>query len=546
MRKTIFRSLLLVSLITAVLILPLTLLLYYHTYEERIEEDLFAELSYVEALIHGGAAYDSIPAGSRRLSVIDTGGTVLYDSAADEGSMDNHLDREEVREALENGIGLSERRSSTLSVKSIYAAKKTDGGLVIRLSTEAKTLIAFISMLFPPLLIVILAVLVIMLILSRSMSRRIVRPINSLNLDSPEDNETYEELSPLLLRLKKEKERVREQIEKSGEKRREFELITSSLEEGLAIVNKSGTLLSHNSSFTTLLSASAVTSTSVFSYFQDGEGRKALLDALDGKRREVVFPVGSLMIEEAVYPSSDGGIIILLRNVTERIERENMRKEFTANVSHELKTPLTTISGFAELLKTGTVPSDKVVDFSSEIYREAHRMIALVEDILNLSSLDENRETERERIDLPAVAGDVVSELGFKAEKKGVEIVTSFVPAHVTGSVKLFHEIIFNLLDNAVRYSKSEGGKAYVTVRTEGDSAVLIVEDNGIGIAKEHQSRIFERFYRVDKARSRSDGGTGLGLSIVKNAALRMNGRITLSSEAGKGTRIEIAFPLSK
>lgn len=546
MRKTIFRSLLLVSLITAVLILPLTLLLYYHTYEERIEEDLFAELSYVEALIQGGAAYDSIPAGSRRLSVIDTGGTVLYDSAADEGSMDNHLDREEVREALENGIGLSERRSSTLSVKSIYAAKKTDDGLVIRLSTEAKTLIAFISMLFPPLLIVILAVLVIMLILSRSMSRRIVRPINSLNLDSPEDNETYEELSPLLLRLKKEKERVREQIEKSGEKRREFELITSSLEEGLAIVNKSGTLLSHNSSFTTLLSASAVTSTSVFSYFQDGEGRKALLDALDGKRREVVFPVGSLMIEEAVYPSSDGGIIILLRNVTERIERENMRKEFTANVSHELKTPLTTISGFAELLKTGTVPSDKVVDFSSEIYREAHRMIALVEDILNLSSLDENRETERERIDLSAVAGDVVSELGFKAEKKCVEIVTSFVPAHVTGSVKLFHEIIFNLLDNAVRYSKSEGGKAYVTVRTEGDSAVLIVEDNGIGIAKEHQSRIFERFYRVDKARSRSDGGTGLGLSIVKNAALRMNGRITLSSEAGKGTRIEIAFPLSK
>lgn len=546
MRKTIFHSLLLVSLITAVLILPLTLLLYYHTYEERIEEDLFAELSYVEALIQGGAAYDSIPAGSRRLSVIDTGGTVLYDSAADEDSMDNHLDREEVREALENGIGLSERRSSTLSVKSIYAAKKTDGGLVIRLSTEARTLIAFISMLFPPLLIVILAVLVIMLILSRSISRRIVRPINSLNLDSPEDNETYEELSPLLLRLKKEKERVREQIEKSEEKRREFELIISSLEEGLAIVNKSGTLLSHNSSFTTLLSASAVTSTSVFSYFQDGEGRKALLDALDGKRREVVFPVGSLMIEEAVYPSSDGGIIILLRNVTERIERENMRKEFTANVSHELKTPLTTISGFAELLMTGTVPSDKVIDFSSEIYREAGRMIALVDDILNLSSLDENRETERERIDLSVVAGDVVSELGFKAEKKGVEIVTSFVSSPVEGSVKLFHEIVFNLLDNAIRYSKSEGGKAYVTVRAEGDSVILSVEDNGIGIAKEHQSRIFERFYRVDKARSRSDGGTGLGLSIVKNAALRMNGRITLSSEVGKGTRIEIAFPLSK
>ncbi len=546
MRKTIFRSLLLVSLITAVLILPVTLLLYYHTYSERIEEDLFSELSYVEALIAGGAGCDSIPSGSRRLSVIDSTGTVLYDSAADESGMDNHLEREEVREALENGIGLSERRSSTLSVKSIYAAKKTDGGLVIRLSTEAKTLVAFLSMLFPPLLLVIIAVLVSMLLLSGSISRRIVRPINSLNLDKPGENETYEELSPLLLNLKKEKESVREQIEKSEEKKREFELITSSLEEGLAIVNKNGTLLSHNRSFTTLLAAGGVTSTSVFSYFQDGEGRKALLDALNGKRREVVFPVSGLMIEEAVYPSSSGGIIILLRNVTERVERENMRKEFTANVSHEMKTPLTTISGFAELLMTGTVSSDKVVDFSSEIYREAGRMIALVEDILNLSSLDENRETECGRIDLSAVGEDVVSLLAFKAEKNGVEIVTSFAPAPVTGSLKLFHEIIYNLLDNAVRYSKSEGGKAYVTVRTEGETVILTVEDNGIGIAKEHQSRIFERFYRVDKSRSKSEGGTGLGLSIVKNAALRMNGKIKLESEAGKGTRIEIAFPLSK
>jgi len=546
MRKTIFRSLLLVSLITAVLILPVTLLLYYHTYEERIEDDLFAELSYVEALLQSGAPYDSIPLSGRRLSVIDTDGTVLYDSAADELSMDNHLEREEVREALENGIGISERRSSTLSKKSIYYAKKLDGGLVIRLSTEAKTLIAFLSMLFPPLFFVIIAVLSVMLFLSGNMSRRIVRPINDLNLDNPEENETYEELSPLLLRLKKEKESVREQIEKSGEKKREFELITSSLEEGLAIVNKSGTLLSCNTSFTTLLSAGGITSTSVFSYFQDGDGRKALLDALNGERREVVFPVGSLMIEEAVYPSSDGGIIILLRNVTERIERENMRKEFTANVSHELKTPLTTISGFAELLMTGTVEMDKVVDFSGDIYREAGRMIALVEDILNLSSLDENREASRERIDLSSVAEDVVSLLAFKAEKKGVEIVTSFTSAPVTGSAKLFHEIIFNLLDNAIRYSKSGGGKAYVSVRTEGEAVILTIEDNGIGIAKEHQSRIFERFYRVDKARSKSEGGTGLGLSIVKNAALRMNGKIKLESEEGQGTRIEIAFPLSK
>ena len=544
MRKTIFLWLLVVSLITAALLLPVSLLLYYHTYEDRIEEDLFVELSYVESLCSDGVSFSSLPHGSRRLTVISEDGSVLYDSVADSSSMDNHLEREEVREAFENGIGISERKSSTLALKSVYAAKRIDGGIVIRLSTEAKTLIAFLSLVFLPLLLVIAVILIIMIFLSGAVSRKIVDPINSLNLDSPADNETYEELSPLLLRLKKEKDSVREQIEKSEEKKREFELITSSLEEGLAIVNHNGTLLSHNDSFITLLSAEGITSTSVFSYFQDGEGKKALLGALEGERREVIFPLKSLMIEEVAYPSNRGGIIILLRDVTERVERENMRKEFTANVSHELKTPLTTISGFAELLMTGTVPSDKVVDFSTDIFREARRMITLVEDILNLSSLDENNDTAHDRIDLSLVGEDVAGELSFKAEKKGVEVKTELSPAVVRGSEKLSHEIIFNLLDNAIRYSKSEGGSVILRTFTTSDGVVLSVTDNGIGIAKEHQSRVFERFYRVDKARSKSDGGTGLGLSIVKNATLRMNGKINLSSEPGKGTKIEITFPL--
>ena len=544
MKKTVFLWLLVVSLITTALLVPVSLVLYYHVYEARIEEDLFVELGYIESVYSDTLSAENLPSGARRLTVISSDGSVLFDSEADETTMDNHLEREEVKEALENGIGISERRSDTLSEKSIYAAKRLSDGTVIRLSTEAKTAFSFLSLIFLPLLLVILVVLIIMSVLSGFAAKKIVAPINALNLDSPGDNETYEELSPLLLRLKKEKESVREQIEKSEEKKREFELISSSLDEGLAIVNSEGTLLSSNNSFITLLSAYDITSSSVFSYFQEGEGKSALLSALSGMRKEVIFPIGERMIEEVAYPSDKGGIIILLRDVTERVERENMRKEFTANVSHELKTPLTTISGFAELLMSGTVPSDKVTDFSSEIYREAGRLIALVQDILNLSSLDENNEEVKDRVDLVPVAEDVVSELEFKAEKKGVKILSDLTPAAVKGNAKLIHEIIFNLLDNAIRYSGKENPFAKVSTTVSSDSVTIAVEDNGIGIAREQQARVFERFYRVDKARSKSDGGTGLGLSIVKNAALRMNGKINITSDLGKGTKIEITFPL--
>lgn len=545
MRRTVFLWLLTVSLITILLVVPVSLLLYYNTYEDRIEEDLLAELGYAEAIYTGDLPSSSLEAGGRRVTVISPDGTVLYDSEASSDSMDNHIEREEVREALERGIGISERRSATLSEKSVYAAKRLSDGSVLRLSAEAKTPFSFLSLIILPILLVIAVALAVVLFLSRFVAKRIVAPINAIDLDEPEDNETYDELSPLLLRLKKEKEAVKAQIRKSEEKRKEFELVSSSLEEGLAIVSSSGELLSSNSSFRSLLGKDGREDTSIFSYFQDGEGKGAVLSALSGERKEVVLSLSNRMVEVVAYPSEKGGIIILLRDVTEKAEREKMRREFTANVSHELKTPLTTISGFAELLMSGSIPQDKVGDFSGEIYREAGRLISLVEDILNLSSLDEGSDERNEQIDLSVVVGTVLKELSFKAENHNVEMISELTPAPVRGSEKLSHEIVFNLVDNAIRYNQSR--EPWVKVKTEklSKEVILSVEDNGIGIAKEHQERIFERFYRVDKARSRESGGTGLGLSIVKNAVANMNGRIKLISAPGKGTKIEIIFPLA-
>lgn len=545
MRRTVFLWLLTVSLITILLVVPVSLLLYYNTYEDRIEEDLLAELGYAEAIYTGDLPSSSLEAGGRRVTVISPDGTVLYDSEASSDSMDNHIEREEVREALERGIGISERRSATLSEKSVYAAKRLPDGSVLRLSAEAKTPFSFLSLIILPILLVIAVALAVVLFLSRFVAKRIVAPINAIDLDEPEDNETYDELSPLLLRLKKEKEAVKAQIRKSEEKRKEFELVSSSLEEGLAIVSSSGELLSSNSSFRSLLGKDGREDTSIFSYFQDGEGKGAVLSALSGERKEVVLSLSNRMVEVVAYPSEKGGIIILLRDVTEKAEREKMRREFTANVSHELKTPLTTISGFAELLMSGSIPQDKVGDFSGEIYREAGRLISLVEDILNLSSLDEGSDEKNEQIDLSVVVGTVLKELSFKAENHNVEMISELSPSPVRGSEKLSHEIIFNLVDNAIRYNQSR--EPWVKVKTEklSKEVILSVEDNGIGIAKEHQKRIFERFYRVDKARSRESGGTGLGLSIVKNAVANMNGRIKLTSAPGKGTKIEIIFPLA-
>ncbi len=545
MRRRILCSLLFVSVFTLLIFAPTSLLLYHNSYEERIIEDLENELDYCVRLYEQGDDISKIVNGNRRLTLISQKGDVLYDSVVDSATMENHLDREEIKEAQGKGYGFSERKSDTLSVKYIYAATALENGNYLRISTEAKTAVAFISLIFVPTIIILIFVFIIVSFLSLYISKILVSPINNINLDAPEENDTYDELAPLLSRIAKDKKKVEEQIKGAEEKRKEFEIISSGLDEGLAIVNKEGTILSFNKSFLSLLSLSSIESTSIFSCFEDGDAKNALINALNGKKEELTFPSGSRIIEEVTYPAVNKGIIILLRDVTERTERENMRKEFTANVSHELKTPLTTISGFAELLMSGDIPREKVIDFSGEIYKEAKRLINLVEDILNLSALDEGEERreKQEEVNLKKVAIDVIEELTFKANKEGVEIIAELEDVSVSGRIKLMHEIIFNLLDNSIRYSKKENAWVKITTREENSTVYLIVQDNGIGIEKDALPRVFERFYRVDKSRSKESGGTGLGLSIVKNSASQMRGIIKIDSEKGVGTTIEISFP---
>ncbi len=545
MRRRILWSLLFVSVFTLLIFAPTSLLLYHNSYEERIIEDLENELDYCVRLYEQGDDISKIVNGNRRLTLISQKGDVLYDSVVDSATMENHLDREEIKEAQGKGYGFSERKSDTLSVKYIYAATALENGNYLRISTEAKTAVAFISLIFVPTIIILIFVFIIVSFLSLYISKILVSPINNINLDAPEENDTYDELAPLLSRIAKDKKKVEEQIKGAEEKRKEFEIISSGLDEGLAIVNKEGTILSFNKSFLSLLSLSSIESTSIFSCFEDGDAKNALINALNGKKEELTFPSGSRIIEEVTYPAVNKGIIILLRDVTERTERENMRKEFTANVSHELKTPLTTISGFAELLMSGDIPREKVIDFSGEIYKEAKRLINLVEDILNLSALDEGEERreKQEEVNLKKVAIDVIEELTFKANKEGVEIIAELEDVSVSGRIKLMHEIIFNLLDNSIRYSKKENAWVKITTREENSTVYLIVQDNGIGIEKDALPRVFERFYRVDKSRSKESGGTGLGLSIVKNSASQMRGIIKIDSEKGVGTTIEISFP---
>ncbi len=545
MRRRILCSLLFVSVFTLLIFAPTALLLYHNSYEERIIEDLENELDYCVRLYEQGDDISKIVNGNRRLTLISQKGDVLYDSVVDSATMENHLDREEIKEAQGKGYGFSERKSDTLSVKYIYAATALENGNYLRISTEAKTAVAFISLIFVPTIIILIFVFIIVSFLSLYISKILVSPINNINLDAPEENDTYDELAPLLSRIAKDKKKVEEQIKGAEEKRKEFEIISSGLDEGLAIVNKEGTILSYNKSFLSLLSLSSIESTSIFSCFEDGDAKNALINALNGKKEELTFPSGSRIIEEVTYPAVNKGIIILLRDVTERTERENMRKEFTANVSHELKTPLTTISGFAELLMSGDIPREKVIDFSGEIYKEAKRLINLVEDILNLSALDEGEERreKQEEVNLKKVAIDVIEELTFKANKEGVEIIAELEDVSVSGRIKLMHEIIFNLLDNSIRYSKKENAWVKITTREENSTVYLIVQDNGIGIEKDALPRVFERFYRVDKSRSKESGGTGLGLSIVKNSASQMRGIIKIDSEKGVGTTIEISFP---
>lgn len=550
MTKRIFRSVCIVAV--AVLLASLTLVMgvLYDYFSGSQEEQLKNQtVLAAQGIENEGAGYfDGLKSEDLRITWIDKDGKVLFDNRTDASSMENHLEREEVREAVESGYGTSARYSETLTEKSLYSAKKLSDGSIVRLSVSQYSVITlFLGMLRPVLFIALLAV-ILALVLAYRLSKNIVTPLNKLDLDAPLSNEVYEELSPLLQRMDAQQKQLKSQAKELERKREEFEAATANMSEGLVVLNEQGEILSVNRTASDILGTSdACLGKDILSVNGSAEMQEMLRQARTGENAEITVSVGGrdfrFNASPVVTEKKVAGIALLIFDITEKEKAEQMRREFTANVSHELKTPLHTISGYAELLANGMVEEKDTAEFSQKIYAEAQRMIRLVEDIIRLSNLDEGAtELAREEADLLKIAEKAVESLAPAAEKENVSVEFSGEKAEFSGIPQLLSAIVYNLTDNAIKYNHS-GGKVFVSVTNIPDGVLLSVKDTGIGIPKDQQERVFERFYRVDKSHSKEVGGTGLGLSIVKHAAKLHGAKITLESEPGKGTEIAVLFP---
>lgn len=550
MTKRIFRSICLVVMVVvlASAVLIMGVLYEYFTNIQQKQLRAQSDLAAQGVTLQGERYLRDLDLESCRITWIGADGTVLYDSRYDIGEMENHLERQEVREALETGYGESRRYSTTGMERLLYSARKLPDGSVIRLSSEQESILNLVLGMLDPIVIVVAIALAVALALAARVSRQIVRPLNELDLDEPLKNTEYDELSPLLRRIDSQQRQLKAQKLELRRRQGEFEAITGSMNEGLVLLNAKGLILSINPTAVRLLGTDAgCTGRDILSVSRDPALQTLLSRAREGQRGEKVIKIGDGGYQLDVSPVlSEGavtGVVMLLFDVTERERAEQMRREFTANVSHELKTPLHTISGCAELLVSGLVKPEDEKQFAGQIYSEAQRLVQLVEDIINLSHLDEGAEDmRREPVDLYAMAESAVQSLAPSAERARVTMELRGRPTEIVGMPQLLNGIVYNLCDNAIKYNRP-GGTVAVSVEEAEGAAVLTVRDTGIGIPPEYQQRIFERFYRVDKSHSKEVGGTGLGLSIVKHAVMIHNGKIQLESSPGEGTVITVLFP---
>lgn len=547
MTAKIFKSTFLTSVLVLIISLVLTMGILFSFFEGQIKKELQSEADYIEYAVtqHEEGFFKNFSSGEKRITLIGADGTVLEDTSANPAEMDNHADREEVKDALLKGSGTSVRYSKTLTEKTVYYARRMENGNVLRISTTQYTVMTVVLGLLQPLIYVLVLALILSFALSSRVSKSVIKPINEIDLDHPENSDAYEELTPLLHRILNQQKTIKKQLNEAKKHRDEFKLITENMSEGFLITDRDGRLLSCNSAALKLLDADENDGT-VLSLNRTGDFRKTVHAALSGERAENTMTHGENTYNLIANPVFEGdktiGAVIVIIDVTESRRRELIRREFTANVSHELKTPLTSISGFAELLSAGGVPEDTVTDFAKTIYTEAQRLISLVSDIIKISELDEKSVCyEKENVNITELSRDVARRLKMSADKKNVKIGISGEDISVYGVRKILDEMIFNLCDNAVKYNK-EGGTVEIRVKKEDGKTVLSVRDTGIGIAPSQQSRVFERFYRVDKSRSKAEGGTGLGLSIVKHGAMYHGAEIKLTSTPGEGTEVTVIF----
>ena len=552
MTKKIFHSILLVAC-TVLLACYLVILTSLNDYFTSLRKSqLKTQLSFASTAVEDeGIEYlKNLENGEYRLTLIDTDGTVLYDTNADAATMENHSDRREVQEAFLSGYGESHRYSRTLTEQTYYFAKKLSDDRVLRISTSQVTIVSLLLGMLQPLLVITFLAILLSVFLAKRASRNLVKPLNNLDLNDPLSNDVYEELSPLLRHMAQQNKQIALQMDELSRSQNEFNAITSNMSEGLIVLNKDGVVVSLNTAARKIFEAEEDSIGKDFlTIDRTPEISRAIKETLSGKKQELEYEKNGrnydLCINQIVEKDEVIGVLLLAIDNTEKIQAEQNRREFTANVSHELKTPLQSIIGSADLIESGLVKPEDMPRFIGHIKTDAARLVSLVSDIIRLSQLDENTEMNRETVDALSVAKEALEMVGPIAESRNISLTIKGEPAPLNSVHKLLYDIIYNLCDNAVKYNK-EGGFVKVDVKTAGDKVQVAVSDNGVGIAPADQSRVFERFYRVDKSHSRESGGTGLGLSIVKHAVAYLKGSISLESTLGKGTTITVSFPAEK
>lgn len=551
MTRKIFRSMMLVAacvLLAGFVIVMGCLYEYFGGVEEsRLREELAVASVGAE---QGGAEYlAALPDAECRFTWVAADGTVIYDTAADAAGLENHAGREEIQAALRSGEGERVRYSSTLLEKTIYAARRLPDGTVLRASAGTAAVGTLVLGMLRPALLVLLAALLLSAWLAKRLAKRVVEPLNRLDLEDPlaEENAEYEELAPMLGRINRQRSQINSQLRELRRRTEEFAQVTGSMREGLVLLDERGCILSINPAAQRIFGASPDCVGSDFLTVDRSLAMSAAIrSAMDAGHSRLHEQRGALTYQfDLSRIDADGaaaGAVLLAFDVTEQENAEKMRREFTANVSHELKTPLQGIIGSAELIENGMVRPEDMPRFVGHIRAEAQRLVTLVNDIIRLSQLDEGAELPKEPVDLLALSREAADDLRDAAAKRGIGVTVQGDPAEISGARRLLYEVVYNLCDNAIKYNR-DGGRVDITVERRGAGARLTVADTGIGIAPADQPRIFERFYRVDKSHSKESGGTGLGLSIVKHAVQSHGGTVSVRSEPGKGTEIIADFP---
>ena len=556
MTAKIFRSIFIPVILAFVLTLSMSIAFFYGSYGDEVRRELVREAELIGSGIenYGEDFLKKMERTDVRVTLIEANGRVVFDTRVEDSAIsgvENHLDREEISEALESGEGYAARYSATFSETSVYYAVRLNDGRVLRISSVQKSAAAMLLEFLSPILLLLLGAVLLAILAARRLSVSIVRPINELDLEAPERAEVYDELKPVIKKLSSQNRRILRQMDELRMKENEFTSITENMSEGMIVINSRTAVLSSNASARRILSSGSEMPKSVLSLGFGDSLRAAIVDALAGKTGYDSITLGEKHYSVIVTPVSHDdiveGAVIMLIDDTEKERREALRREFTSNISHELKTPLTSISGFAELISCGMADGEQARHFADNIMRESERLIALVGDIIRLTQLD-GGEIPYDEVDveLLEVASSVTERLDNVASAAGVSLSVTGEPAYLRGSWRIVEEIVYNLTDNGIKYNR-HGGRVVISVSTSPDgSATLTVSDNGIGIPEDMQDRVFERFYRVDKSHSRNIGGTGLGLSIVKHAVAYHKGQISLSSEEGVGTEITVKFPPRK